>query len=186
MRHRHSSLIRFVLHSFFSPPHYLSPFYRNLSHLKDEGNSSSNGDTTHYIIVHCPRVDISCSRRVIATRNSAHLLILGVCILLHVWDRGENVSRLLNFNIIGFYYLFNCATCFGHTTFFKYTYFPRTYLLTEIKFLYKKTITKQRIIHPTPPQCKKETAEPLSLEYILRKYVFLEDGRMTETCIVVK
>jgi hypothetical protein len=54
-------------------------------------------------------------------------LILGVCILLRVWDQGESVFRVHNFNIVGFYYLFNCATCFGHTTIFKYTYFQRTY-----------------------------------------------------------
>jgi hypothetical protein len=38
-----------------------------------------------------------------------------------------SVFRLRNVNIVGFYYLFNCATCFGHTTIFKHTYFPRTY-----------------------------------------------------------
>jgi hypothetical protein len=39
----------------------------------------------------------------------------------------ESVFRLRNVNIIGFYYLFNCAKCFGHMAIFKYTYFPRTY-----------------------------------------------------------
>jgi hypothetical protein len=32
------------------------------------------------------------------------VLILGVCILLRVWDQGESVFRLHNFNIVGFYY----------------------------------------------------------------------------------
>jgi hypothetical protein len=54
------------------------------------------------------------------------VLILGACILLRVWDQGESVFRLHNVNIVGFYYLFNCATCSGHTTIFKHTYFPRT------------------------------------------------------------
>jgi hypothetical protein len=54
---------------------------------------------------------------------SEKMLILGVCILLHVWYQGESVFRLRNFNIVGFYYLFNCATCFGHTTIlWKYVY----------------------------------------------------------------
>jgi hypothetical protein len=30
------------------------------------------------------------------------ILILGVCILLRVWDQGESVFRLRNFNIVGF------------------------------------------------------------------------------------
>jgi hypothetical protein len=30
------------------------------------------------------------------------ILILGVCILLHVWDQGDSVFRLRNFNIVGF------------------------------------------------------------------------------------
>jgi hypothetical protein len=34
----------------------------------------------------------------------------------------ESVFRLRNFNIVGFYYLCNCATCLGHTTIFKYTH----------------------------------------------------------------
>jgi hypothetical protein len=55
------------------------------------------------------------------------ILILGVCILLRVLDQGESVFLLRNFNIVGFYYLFNCATCFGHTTIFMHTYFLRTY-----------------------------------------------------------
>jgi hypothetical protein len=42
-------------------------------------------------------------------------------------DQGEGVFRLRNVNIVGFYYLFNCATSFGHTTIFKYTCFPRNY-----------------------------------------------------------
>jgi hypothetical protein len=37
-------------------------------------------------------------------------------------NQGESVFRLRNFNILEFYYLFNCATCFGHTTIFKYTF----------------------------------------------------------------
>jgi hypothetical protein len=48
-------------------------------------------------------------------------------------DQGESVFRLRNFNIVGFYYLFNCATCFGHTTIFEHTYFHRTY---SIFFIY--------------------------------------------------
>jgi hypothetical protein len=36
-------------------------------------------------------------------------------------SQGESVFRLRNFNVVGFYYLFNCATCFGHMTIFKYT-----------------------------------------------------------------
>jgi hypothetical protein len=55
------------------------------------------------------------------------ILILGVCILLRVWDQDEGVFCLRYVNIIGFYYLFNCATCFGHMTIFKNAYFPRTY-----------------------------------------------------------
>jgi hypothetical protein len=51
----------------------------------------------------------------------------GVCILLCVWDQGEGIFRLRNVNIVGFYYLFKCATCFGHTTIFNYIYIPRTY-----------------------------------------------------------
>jgi hypothetical protein len=39
--------------------------------------------------------------------------------------QGKSVFRLHNVNIVGFYYLFNCAKCFGHTTIFRYTYFPR-------------------------------------------------------------
>jgi hypothetical protein len=42
-------------------------------------------------------------------------------------NQGECIFRLCNANIVGFYYLFNCATCFGHMTIFKHTYFPRTY-----------------------------------------------------------
>jgi hypothetical protein len=38
-----------------------------------------------------------------------------------------SVFRLRNLIIVGFYYLFTCATCFGHTTIFKYLYFPMTY-----------------------------------------------------------
>jgi hypothetical protein len=45
-----------------------------------------------------------------------------VCII-----QGDGVFRLRNVNIVGLYYLFNCDTCFGHSTIFKYTYFPRTY-----------------------------------------------------------
>jgi hypothetical protein len=33
-------------------------------------------------------------------------LILGVCILLRVWDQGEGVFRLHVINIVGFHYLF--------------------------------------------------------------------------------
>jgi hypothetical protein len=46
-------------------------------------------------------------------------LILGVCILLRVRDQGESVFRLYNVNIVGLHYLFNCATCFGHTIIFR-------------------------------------------------------------------
>jgi hypothetical protein len=52
------------------------------------------------------------------------LLILGVNILLCVWDQGESVFRLRNFNIVGFLLFIYCATCFGTRTFFKHTYFP--------------------------------------------------------------
>jgi hypothetical protein len=34
------------------------------------------------------------------------ILILGVCILFRVWDQGESVFRLRNFNIVGSLYLF--------------------------------------------------------------------------------
>jgi hypothetical protein len=47
--------------------------------------------------------------------------------MLILCDQGESVFVLHNINIAGFYYLFNCATCFGYTTIFKYTHFPRTY-----------------------------------------------------------
>jgi hypothetical protein len=47
--------------------------------------------------------------------------------MLTLVSQGKSVFRLRNVNIVGFYYLFNCATYFGHTTIFKYTYFPRTY-----------------------------------------------------------
>jgi hypothetical protein len=33
-----------------------------------------------------------------------------------------SVFRLRNVNIVGFNYLFNCDTCFGHTTIFMHTY----------------------------------------------------------------
>jgi hypothetical protein len=33
---------------------------------------------------------------------SLPFLILGVCILLRVWDQGEGIFRLRNFNIVGF------------------------------------------------------------------------------------
>jgi hypothetical protein len=55
-------------------------------------------------------------RNVSRSDTYSRVLILGVCILLRVWDQGDSVFRLRNFNIVGFYYLFNCATCFGHTT----------------------------------------------------------------------
>jgi hypothetical protein len=32
--------------------------------------------------------------------------------------QSESVFRLHNVNIVDFYYLFNCATCFAHTTIF--------------------------------------------------------------------
>jgi hypothetical protein len=44
----------------------------------------------------------------------------------YAWNQGESVFRLRKVNIVGFYYLFNCATCFGHTAIFMHTYFPRT------------------------------------------------------------
>jgi hypothetical protein len=33
-------------------------------------------------------------------RQAYNILILGVCILLRVWDQGESVFRLHNFNIL--------------------------------------------------------------------------------------
>jgi hypothetical protein len=46
--------------------------------------------------------------------NLSHqtILILDICILLCERDQGEGVLRLHNITIVGFYYLFNCATCF--------------------------------------------------------------------------
>jgi hypothetical protein len=55
------------------------------------------------------------------------ILILGISILLRVCEQGESVFRLRNVNVVGFYYLFNCATCFGNTTIFRHAYFPMTY-----------------------------------------------------------
>jgi hypothetical protein len=52
---------------------------------------------------------------------------MSVLCLVHFSGQGECVFRLCNFNIVGTYYFFNCATCFGHTTIFRNTYFPRTY-----------------------------------------------------------
>jgi hypothetical protein len=46
----------------------------------------------------------------------------GIIIVQHIMLK-VSVFRLRNVNTVGFYYLFNCATCFGHTTIFKYTYF---------------------------------------------------------------
>jgi hypothetical protein len=40
-----------------------------------------------------------------------------VCLKLCL-KQGESAFRLRNFNIVSFYYLFNCDTCFGHTTIF--------------------------------------------------------------------
>jgi hypothetical protein len=76
-----------------------------------------------------------------------------------VLGQGESVFRLRNFNIVGFYYLFNCATCFGYTTIFGCTYFPRTYSIDNGSVVFFFNILK---------------------------YVYLEDGRMTETCSAVK
>jgi hypothetical protein len=46
---------------------------------------------------------------------------------LNAIDQGEGFFRLRNVNIVGFYYLFNCVACFGHSTIFMNTYFPRAY-----------------------------------------------------------
>jgi hypothetical protein len=80
-----------------------------------------NSDSTAFAVV--PELTIVRNKHAI-WMTQIIVLILGVCILLRVWDRGESVFCLRNFNIVGFYYLFNCATYFGHTTILKYTYFP--------------------------------------------------------------
>jgi hypothetical protein len=48
---------------------------------------------------------------------------------MHI-DQDEGIFRLRNVNILGFYYLFNCATCFGHSTIFKQHIFLGLTLLT--------------------------------------------------------
>jgi hypothetical protein len=60
---------------------------------------------------------------------------------------GESFFRLRNGNIVGFYHLFNCATCFGHTTIFRTHIFlgrtSRTLLTTESvigKYVYVKMV----------------------------------------------
>jgi hypothetical protein len=45
----------------------------------------------------------------------ANLFLFFLTLCLH---QGESVFRLYNVSIVDFYYLFNCATCFGHTTIF--------------------------------------------------------------------
>jgi hypothetical protein len=53
-------------------------------------------------------------------------LVVG-CYYDEINFQGDGVFSLRNVNIVRFYYVFNCATCFGHTTIFKHTYFSRTY-----------------------------------------------------------
>jgi hypothetical protein len=57
-------------------------------------------------------------------------------------DQGEGVFRLRNVNIVGLYYLFNCATCFGLSTIFMHTYFSSTYSIDNVSvvfFFFRKT-----------------------------------------------
>jgi hypothetical protein len=51
-------------------------------------------------------------------------LILGVCILLRVWDQVMEVFiHLCNVNIVGYFTtIYYIATCFGRTTIFKKKY----------------------------------------------------------------
>jgi hypothetical protein len=53
------------------------------------------------------------------------VLILGVCILLRVWDQGEGFSvyaTLLSLRFYIYFYFYLTVTCFGRTTIFKQKY----------------------------------------------------------------
>jgi hypothetical protein len=56
------------------------------------------------------------------------------------------VFRLRNVNIVGFYYLFNCATCFGHTTVFNDPYFPRTYSIDYGSVVFRIILIYNKIV----------------------------------------
>jgi hypothetical protein len=49
---------------------------------------------------------------------------LGLSSTYMKFSQGESVFRLRNVNNVDFYYLFNCAKRFGHTTIFRHIYFP--------------------------------------------------------------
>jgi hypothetical protein len=57
--------------------------------------------------------------------------------------KGEGVFCLHNINIIVFFY-YLIATCFGHTTIFKYIYFSEFTLLTTDPLFFFKNITYHR------------------------------------------
>jgi hypothetical protein len=87
---------------------------------REVGIEVNTEETNSMLMSHHQKADQSRDMKI----GDTLILIWSVCILL----QGEGVFHLHNVNIVDFYYLFNCATCFGHTTIFMHTYFPRTYL----------------------------------------------------------
>jgi hypothetical protein len=84
--------------------------------------------------------------------NAKHVFWI---VFMWEWDQGESVSFYATLISWVSTIYFNCATCFGHTTIFRYTYFPRTFLATD----------PLSVVNRVSP----------------RKICMPEDGRVTET-----
>jgi hypothetical protein len=63
--------------------------------------------------------------------------------------QGESFFRLRNVNIVSFYYLFNCATCFGHTTIFN--------ILFSNRYMFRSYDHFQAEMYIFPPEDRHKT-----------------------------